>query len=127
MAAAGAPSTSGYSRTWTAVTATIAFVVAIIGQWGVVPAYASTFSPSISSDLADYNPGGTVTLTGVGWDAAGSAVHVIVNDDDAQSWQHVADVPPAVTAVDLVARGAAADDARDAAADRALDPSFAPD
>lgn len=41
--------------------------------------------------------------------------------------QHAADVPPAVTAVDLVALGAAADDARDAAADRALDPTFSPD
>ncbi|SOC50288.1 hypothetical protein SAMN05660748_3034 [Blastococcus aggregatus] len=41
--------------------------------------------------------------------------------------QHAADLPPAVTGVDLVALGAAADGARDAAADRALDPSFAPD
>lgn len=41
--------------------------------------------------------------------------------------QPAADLPPAGRLVDPAALYAAADDARDAAADRALDPSFAPD
>jgi hypothetical protein len=49
---------------------------------------------TISSDLPDYNPGQTVTLTGGGWDAGGAPVHIVVNDDSSQTWQHVADVTP---------------------------------
>ncbi len=59
------------------------------------PARASVVgSASIASDLADYNPGQTVTLTGANWDTGGSTVHIVVNDDLGQSWQHVADVTP---------------------------------
>src|SRR4051794_6736387 len=50
--------------------------------------------PSIASDLADYNPGQTVTLTGSGWDTGGTQVHIVVNDDVGQTWSHVADVTP---------------------------------
>jgi hypothetical protein len=50
--------------------------------------------PSIASDLADYNAGQTVTLTGSGWDAGGIQVHIVVNDDVGQTWSHVADVTP---------------------------------
>jgi uncharacterized repeat protein (TIGR01451 family) len=41
---------------------------------------------TIASDLADYNPGGTVTLTGTGW-AAGEIVKVVTNDTIGQTWQ----------------------------------------
>jgi Prealbumin-like fold domain len=51
-------------------------------------------SPTITSDLPDYNPGGTVTLTGSSWDSGGAKVHIVVNDDVGQTWQHVADVTP---------------------------------
>ena len=40
---------------------------------------------TIASDLPDYAPGATVTLTGAGW-AAGESVHVFVNDDIGQQW-----------------------------------------
>jgi large repetitive protein len=50
--------------------------------------------PTIQSDLADYPPGATVTLTGTGW-AVGETVHIVVNDTIGQSWQHVNDVTSA--------------------------------
>lgn len=46
---------------------------------------------SIASDLADYPPGATVTLTGLGW-ADSETVHILVNDDAGQTWSHEADV-----------------------------------
>src|SRR5439155_27288754 len=49
------------------------------------------FSPSITSDQADYHPGATVTLTGAGW-GPGEAVHIFVNDDVGQTWSYNADV-----------------------------------
>jgi hypothetical protein len=55
------------------------------------PASPSPFVPSITSDLADYPPGATVTLTGAAW-GAGEAVHIFVNDDVGQTWQYNADV-----------------------------------
>ncbi|MFL5679572.1 MAG: hypothetical protein ACJ77B_03140, partial [Chloroflexota bacterium] len=48
-------------------------------------------NPTVVSDLADYNPGGTVTLTGGGWEPA-EAVHIVVNDTIGQTWRHVEDV-----------------------------------
>src|SRR6266545_4959752 len=51
----------------------------------------SPFAPSISSDLADYPPGATVTLTGAGW-GPGEAVHIYVNDNAAQTWDYNGDV-----------------------------------
>jgi hypothetical protein len=48
-------------------------------------------NPTITSDLADYNPGGTVSLTGAGWDPA-EPVHIVVNDTIGQTWKHTADV-----------------------------------
>ena len=50
-------------------------------------------APTIQSDLPDYMPGMTVTLTGAGWDTDG-AVHVVVNDDAGESWRREVDVPP---------------------------------
>src|SRR5215210_5195038 len=43
-------------------------------------------SPTISSDKADYSPGELVTLTGSGWQA-GESVHIVVNDDEGQTWK----------------------------------------
>ncbi|MFY9580020.1 MAG: hypothetical protein WAQ33_11910, partial [Gaiellaceae bacterium] len=51
----------------------------------------SVFSPTISSDQADYAPGSTVTLTGAGW-GPGEAVQIVVNDDVGQSWQYSTNV-----------------------------------
>jgi uncharacterized repeat protein (TIGR02543 family) len=51
----------------------------------------SVFTPSLSSDQADYAPGATVTLTGSGW-PVGDAVHVTVDDSAGQSWSYTADV-----------------------------------
>ncbi|EWT03680.1 hypothetical protein N865_08770 [Intrasporangium oryzae NRRL B-24470] len=73
----------------------IALIVSLGTQFGAVSAQAATFTPTITSDLADYNPGQTVKLTGTQWDPAGSQVHVVVNDDSGQTWQHVVDVAPA--------------------------------
>src|SRR5262249_3181693 len=53
-------------------------------------------SPSgatIASDLADYPPGATVTLTGTGW-AADESVHIFVNDDVGQTWSLNSDPDP---------------------------------
>jgi hypothetical protein len=52
---------------------------------------ASIFTPSLSSDQADYAPGATVTLTGSGW-PAGDAVRITVDDSVGQSWSYGADV-----------------------------------
>jgi hypothetical protein len=47
--------------------------------------------PSISSDQADYVPGGLVTLTGTDW-GPGESVHIYVNDDFGSSWSRNVDV-----------------------------------
>jgi hypothetical protein len=46
---------------------------------------APTAGPTIASDLADYPPGGLVTLTGTGWQP-GEVVHITVNDDAGSTW-----------------------------------------
>src|SRR3954468_9243174 len=63
---------------------------------GAPGALASTLAggdsaPTIVSDLADYHPGQTVTLTGDGW-IPGDVVHVVVNDSEGATWKHEADV-----------------------------------
>jgi hypothetical protein len=52
---------------------------------------SSPLSPTISSDQADYPPGGTVTLTGSGW-GPGESVHLFVNDSAGDSWSYNVDV-----------------------------------
>jgi hypothetical protein len=47
--------------------------------------------PSIASDLADYPPGGLVTLSGANWQP-GEAVHIFVNDDAGSTWFRNVDV-----------------------------------
>ncbi len=53
------------------------------------PAPAGT--PTLDSDEETYAPGDTVTLTGSDWQA-GDTVHVAVNDDGSDAWDHSADV-----------------------------------
>jgi len=52
---------------------------------------SSPLTPTISSDQADYPPGGAVTLTGAGW-GPGESVHLFVNDSAGQTWSYNADV-----------------------------------
>ena len=62
---------------------------------GSALAFSPGGSPTISSDLPDYNPGQTVNLSGGNWDPdAGTQVHIVVNDSAGQVWQHTADVSP---------------------------------
>jgi len=63
----------------------LALSIAMPAQTPVAAVPASQLSPTITSDLADYNPGGIVTLTGTGWQV-GESVHIFVNDDSGQTW-----------------------------------------
>jgi hypothetical protein len=47
--------------------------------------------PTISSDQADYPPGGTVVLTGSNWQP-GESVHINVNDEAGRTWSRDVDV-----------------------------------
>jgi len=47
--------------------------------------------PTISSDKADYPPGGTVVLTGSNWQP-GESVNIFVNDDAGKTWSRSVDV-----------------------------------
>src|SRR5215211_1694157 len=47
---------------------------------------ASSTTPTIQSDKADYAPGETVTLTGSNWQP-GESVHIYVNDDEGKTWE----------------------------------------
>jgi hypothetical protein len=78
---------SGTTSTDAATTSTDASTTST----GVTTTSPLVYSPSLSSDLLDYNPGQTVTLTGAGWQAAES-VHIFVNDSIGQSWSYNADV-----------------------------------
>jgi LPXTG-motif cell wall-anchored protein len=51
----------------------------------------SASRPTITSDLADYPPGGTVTLTGTGWQP-GEVVTIVVNDTGGLTWNLEQDV-----------------------------------
>jgi hypothetical protein len=77
-----APTSTGTAPTSTETTTT---------STGSTTTTATTFTPSIKSDKADYAPGSTVTLTGAGW-GPGDSVHIFVNDDVGQSWSYSADV-----------------------------------
>ena len=48
-------------------------------------------APTIQSDMADYPPGATVTLTGSNWQP-GESVHISVNDTYGASWARNVDV-----------------------------------
>ena len=72
----------------------------LIGVIGVVMAtmlaVSSGFAgaspaPTITSDLPDYAPGSTVTLSGANWQGD-AEVHIVVNDSVGQTWSHDATV-----------------------------------
>src|SRR6266700_5467124 len=82
----------------TALLATVALLAGMIPAalvFNAASAGADGGAPTIQSDLGDYNPGQTVTLTGANWDPAGSPVHIVVNDSIGETWQHTSDVTPA--------------------------------
>jgi subtilisin family serine protease len=56
-----------------------------------VPPPAPTADPTLSSDKDAYSPGATVALSGNGWTAGGS-VHVAVDDDKGDAWEHTTNV-----------------------------------
>src|SRR5689334_19213102 len=66
----------------------------VFGSAMPVLAAPSPTGATIASDLADYAPGATVTLTGAGW-AAGESVDITVNDDAGQTWSLNSNPDPA--------------------------------
>ena len=58
---------------------------------GTDGAGSGSTAPWIQSDLGDYAPGSTVTLTGGNW-MPGETVHVFVDDTTNHTWNHSADV-----------------------------------
>src|ERR687885_540742 len=65
-------------------------LLAFSGGAGAVTDGAAA-GPWISTDQPDYPPAANVVLTGGGWQA-GEPVHVVVNDDEGQTWSFVEDV-----------------------------------
>src|SRR5918912_1019418 len=53
--------------------------------------YAGAGGPWIATDQPDYPPAANVALTAGGWQP-GEPVHVVVNDDEGQTWSYVEDV-----------------------------------
>src|SRR5450759_2370566 len=79
-------------RTVTAFVATVA-TVALFGVTTISAsaAFADTLAgPAIISDQTDYAPGSVVSLTGSGWGVT-EVVHLIVNDDQGQTWSYATD------------------------------------
>lgn len=56
------------------------------------PASRKAAEPTIASDLEDYPPGGTVILTGTGWQP-GEIITIVVNETDGRTWSLSRDVP----------------------------------
>src|ERR687883_1666238 len=52
---------------------------------------AGAGGPWVATDQPDYPPAANVALTGGGWQP-GEPVHVVVNDDEGQTWSYVEDV-----------------------------------
>ena len=77
----GDTSPSGARRGWAVLVACVLAVGATLGAVAVAQE-SPTSSATIATDLADYNPGQTVTLTGVGW-TPGEAVHITAVEDNA--------------------------------------------
>src|SRR3712207_838070 len=65
-------------------------IAAVAMGWSV-KANAQTPAPTIQSDLSDYGPGDTVTLTGSNWQP-GELVNIYVNDDLGKTWERNVDV-----------------------------------
>src|SRR6266536_1659071 len=87
-------------QTWRATTTLLA---AVLGVLLVAPgsAWSDSFgslssdpfapAPTISSDRPDYSPADIVVLTSTDW-FVGEAVHIVVNDEDGQTWSYTTDV-----------------------------------
>ncbi len=89
----GDTSPSGARRGWAVLVACVLAVGATLGAVAVAQD-SPTSSATIATDLADYNPGQTVTLTGVGW-TPGEAVHITAVEDNALvAWTHNSDPDP---------------------------------
>src|SRR5262245_17917786 len=69
--------------------------VALAAALFFITGAVGTGTPTIQSDKPDYNPGGTVVLSGGNWDTGGATVHIAVNDSVGNAWQYAADVPVA--------------------------------
>ena len=79
--------TAQRTRSWgrwprTAILAVVALLAAMIA----VPSAAFAANPMLVSDRTDYSPGDTATLTGSDW-VPGEVVHIVVNDDQSESWR----------------------------------------
>src|SRR5215217_3087997 len=68
-----------------------AVLIAVPGAAALAQDTGTSPAPTIQSDLPDYAPGDTVTLTGSGWQP-GEVVHINVNDDQTQAWSRDVDV-----------------------------------
>ena len=66
-------------------------VMALVSGFAVKANAQEAASPTISSDQADYPPGGNVILTGSGWQP-GESVNIFVNDDVGKTWSRNVDV-----------------------------------
>ncbi len=71
-------------RAWWRRIAALAVVV-VVATLGLVSVAHGAGTPTLTSDKADYPPGGAVVLSGTGW-ASGEQVHITVNDDAGQTW-----------------------------------------
>ncbi|MBK6440844.1 MAG: hypothetical protein IPH27_05605 [Actinomycetales bacterium] len=60
-------------------------VLVVVATLGLVSVAHGAGTPTLTSDKADYPPGGAVVLSGTGW-ASGEQVHITVNDDAGQTW-----------------------------------------
>src|SRR5512142_2481569 len=63
----------------------LGLALAVILATVVSTAALASGIPTITSDLHDYMPGDTVTLSGAGW-TAGESVHIFVNDTVGNTW-----------------------------------------
>ncbi len=66
-------------------------LAALVAGFAIKANAQETTSPTIQSDQADYPPGGTVVLTGSGWQPDES-VNISVNDDAGKTWSRNVDV-----------------------------------
>jgi Bacterial Ig-like domain (group 3) len=75
----------GLTAALTSVRVLVLAVSVVAGLVTPATIAAASTGPSITTDLADYPPGATVTLSGDGWQA-GESVALFVNDSAGQTW-----------------------------------------
>src|SRR4051812_42977684 len=80
--------------TWISRFAVVGIVMlGLAGLYAPAMAAPAPTGATVTSDLADYSPGSTVTLTGAGW-AIGESVHIYVNDSVGNSWSQDSNPDP---------------------------------